>query len=132
MRGEILVDLHDAAAQVPAVSIAQLRRRGLGLLEGCVALGLFAGVSLASIHGDLNEARPGGPRRHLAFRTSLTTSVPAVACMTPSGKRTAPTRSARLAMCSRAAVPALSIVPVLLTNSAMPPGRRRAIERAMK
>ena len=35
-------------------------------------------------------------------------------------------------MCSRAAVLALSIVPVLLTNSAMPPGRRRAIERAMK
>ena len=29
------------------------------------------GVSLASIHGDLNEARPGGPRRHLAFRTAL-------------------------------------------------------------
>ena len=71
MRGEILVDLHDAAAQVPALGIAQLRGRGRGIREGCVALGLFAGVSLASIHGDLNEVRPGGPRRHLAFRTAL-------------------------------------------------------------
>ena len=36
------------------------------------------------------------------------------------------------AICSRAVVPALSIVPVLVTNSARPPGRSRAIERAMK
>jgi hypothetical protein len=36
------------------------------------------------------------------------------------------------AMYARAVVLALSIVPVLVTNSAIPPGRRRAIERAMK
>jgi len=36
------------------------------------------------------------------------------------------------AICSRAVVPALSIVPVLVTNSAMPPGRSRAIDLLMK
>ena len=58
--------------------------------------------------------------------------MPALARMLPSGSRTAPTRSAMPAMYSRAAVLALSIVPVLVTNNAMPPGRSRAIERAMK
>jgi hypothetical protein len=36
------------------------------------------------------------------------------------------------AMWARAAVVALSRVPVLVTNSASPPGRSRAIDRAMK
>jgi len=52
--------------------------------------------------------------------------------MLASGNRTAAIRSAIEAMCSRAVRLALSIVPVLVTKRAMPPGRSRAIERAMK
>lgn len=62
----------------------------------------------------------------------MTTSVPAVAFMLPSGRRTAPSRSAMPAIWARAVWFALSIVPVLVTKSAMPPGRSRLIERAMK
>ena len=64
--------------------------------------------------------------------TSITTSVPAVARMLHSGRRTAPIRSAMPAMCARAVLSALSIVPVLVTKIASPPGRSRAMERAMK
>jgi len=63
---------------------------------------------------------------------STTTSVPAAARMAPSGKRTAPRRSAIEAMNARAVGSALSIVQRLVTKAASPPGRRRSIERAMK
>jgi hypothetical protein len=63
---------------------------------------------------------------------SMTTSVPAVAFMLPSGRRTAPTKSAIEAIYSRAVRLALSMVPVLVTIRAMPPGRSRLIDRAMK
>jgi len=36
------------------------------------------------------------------------------------------------ATCSRATALAFSMVPVLVTNSAMPPGRSRLIDRVMK
>ena len=71
MRGKILVDLHDAAAQVPTLGVVQIRGSGLGIREGWIALGLFAGLSVAPVHGDLDEVRPGRPRWRLAFGAAL-------------------------------------------------------------
>lgn len=48
------------------------------------------------------------------------------------GSRIAATRSADLAICSRAVVSALSIVPCEVTKTASAPGFSKSIDRAMK
>jgi hypothetical protein len=56
-RDEILADLHDAGPQVLTLGAASSRGSGLGIREGWVAPGLFAGLSVAPVPvGDISDA----------------------------------------------------------------------------
>ena len=85
--------------------------------------------------GKTSHATPAGAvpaPRFCRNRMSTTTSVPARSCIAPSGRRTAPIRSAIAAMCWRALPSTLSIVQRDVTKAARPPGRSRSTDRAMK
>ena len=98
------------------------RDRFLPVLRGMTSA---RSIQLAGFAGS------SGPR-FWKNRMSTTTSVPAAARMAPSGRRTAPTRSAMEARNMRAVGSALSMVQRLVTKAARPPGRSRSIDRAMK
>ena len=89
-----------------------------------------ARTSARSSHALFPAASPSW--RFRKKRMSTTTSVPPSARKLPSGRRIAPTRSAIVAMCSRAEASTLSIVPEEVTKAASPPVLRHRSAFAMK
>ncbi|MFB9074420.1 hypothetical protein ACFFX0_25815 [Citricoccus parietis] len=73
---------------------------------------------------------PGSRRRKIS--TSVFTSVPALSCMAPLGRRTAPTRSAYRANSRRAEARWASIVQVEVITATYPPGAVSRRDLAMK